>query len=87
MSSEPAWPGEGGDRPGDEVPCTALDARDLDERNPLMIPPCACPRCTGGGPQLDARADAERWLRVSGSRQRLRVERLTLGAGGEAMLG
>ena len=53
--------------------------------NILFIPPCDCPRCAPDR-TYDRTEDGE-WLRVRGHQQRYRVEVITLGATGRAVLG
>lgn len=69
-----------------EQTCRALDFRD-DRRAGIMTPPCDCPRCQ---PERFYQLDDlghDGWLRMSGTRQRYRVERFELGATGRAVLG
>lgn len=68
----------------EDIECTAIGFRPDDERNILMIPPCNCPRCR---PQALPDDERGQWLRVSGRRQRLRVEDLELGETGRELLG
>ncbi|MGI9595643.1 MAG: hypothetical protein ACR2QK_05765, partial [Acidimicrobiales bacterium] len=65
--------------------CTAV-VRDGDAPpNPLFTPPCACPRCA---PEVAYdRSTGDGWLRLSGHRQRYRVELVELGVAGKAVLG
>ncbi|MCP3911562.1 MAG: hypothetical protein GY713_11465 [Actinomycetia bacterium] len=67
-----------------EIECTAIGFSPEDERNKLMVPPCDCPRCRPEAPPDDERG---MWLRVSGRRQRLRVEDLELSRRGRHLLG
>ena len=70
----------------DEIPCTALENDWGDDRpNILMHPQCACPKCKAA--EIENPGAGEGWLRMSGSRQRLRVEALELGETGSALLG
>ena len=68
-----------------DVACTALGNDRSDARNPHMVPPCTCPRCTSEAET--PHPDQGTWLRVSGRTQRLAVEDVTLGATGQALLG
>lgn len=68
-----------------EEDCTAVRNEGEAPPNPLFTPPCTCPRCK---PELVYdRADDDGWLRISGDRQRYRVELHRLGATGRAVLG
>jgi hypothetical protein len=68
-----------------EQPCTALDSRD-DRADLLVTPPCTCPRCAPDRYYATGEGD-DGWLRMSGTRQRHRVEAFQLGATGRAVLG
>ncbi len=81
----PQAPGEVGQVPAEQIECTAFGTDDGDGRNILEIPPCGCPRCTTK--LLQAEEPDARWLRVSGSTQRYRVERIELGPHGRQLLG
>ena len=70
----------------DEIPCTAIENDWGDERpNILMHPQCQCPRCKAA--EVELQNDGEGWLRMSGTRQRLRVEAVELGQTGTEALG
>lgn len=66
--------------------CRALEHRE-DRAAGIMTPPCDCPRCQPE--RFYERNDTgdDGWLRMSGTRQRFRVERFELGATGRAVLG
>ena len=67
----------------EEVECTALE-NDWDAPpNPLMHPPCLCPKCKVD--PLDVEVEPGR-LRASGMRQRPQVEALELGSEGQGLL-
>ncbi|MDG2112519.1 MAG: hypothetical protein P8N02_07905 [Actinomycetota bacterium] len=69
-----------------ELPCTALEADWGDDRpNALMHPQCACPKCAVD--PLEMPPEGEGWLRISGHRQRYRVEAVELGETGSQLLG
>lgn len=53
--------------------------------NILFVPPCDCPRCAPV--RVYERNEHGEWLRVPGRQQRYRVEVLTLGTTGKAVLG
>lgn len=68
-----------------EAECTATVVDGEARPNILFTPPCACPRCAP-----DQTYDTSRdrgWLRVRGHQRRFRVEELTLGERGRAVLG
>jgi hypothetical protein len=67
-----------------DQPCTALDSRD-DRADLLVTPPCDCPRCAPD--RFYQKQDDDGWLRMSGTRQRYRVEPFPLGAAGREVLG
>lgn len=69
-----------------EQPCTALDSRD-DRAALVVTPPCDCPRCAPDRFYQPDDDDDQRWLRMSGTRQRYRVEPFQLGSTGRAVLG
>lgn len=65
--------------------CTAV-VRGGPDPNPLFTPPCQCPDCAPVE-QFESRKRDDGWLRISGDRQRYRVERVTLGDVGIEALG
>ena len=69
----------------DEIECTAIVDDGEVRRHLLYTPPCACPNCAPE-PVVPARADRS-WLRIPGLAQRQRVEVVTLGTVGRAVLG
>lgn len=68
-----------------EVECTRVPGELSERPNILFVPACDCPRCAAE--PVEEYLEDETWLRVSGSRQRLHVEALTLGETGRALLG
>lgn len=77
---------ETGPASGTDAVCTAVTVDGAPRENVLFAPPCTCANCA---PDLNAFSGdpSETWLRMSGSRQRLRVENVELGAAGKALLG
>jgi hypothetical protein len=69
-----------------DVECTALGAVEGDTRNLLMAAPCSCPACTAAAAEAGM-VDDRRWLRITGQRQRFRVEAVDLGPVGRSLLG
>jgi len=68
-----------------ELPCTAIDNDWGDDRpNVLMHPQCACPKCAVDPLEMPEAGDG--WLRISGHRQRYRVEVVELGSAGSELL-
>ena len=67
----------------EEVECTALENDWDSPPNPLMHPPCLCPKCKVD--PLDLKLEPHR-LRASGMRQRPLVEALELGNEGQTVL-
>ncbi len=67
--------------------CTAVVADGDPRPNVLFTPPCTCSWCAPGPAEFAAERPDRNWLRMSGSRQRLRVENVQLGAAGRALLG
>lgn len=68
-----------------DVPCT----RNWEQApgvNPLMVPPCTCPRCTADPVEVIASRD-DNFLRMSGSTRRPRVAPVELGPTGHLLLG
>ena len=69
-----------------DVECTAFERSATTERNALFTPPCTCPRCVA--PDYDTTPDRTTiWLRTEGPPVRHRVEDMTLGHHGQALLG
>ena len=69
------------------VECTAFDTTATNDRNPLMTPPCACPRCAP--PPVEISDDGRKaiWLPVRGRPVRFEVDDLELGRTGHDVLG
>ncbi len=67
----------------EDVKCTALENDWDSPPNPLMHPPCLCPKCKVE--PLDIEVESSR-LRASGMRQRPLVEALELGSEGQNVL-
>ncbi len=67
----------------DEIECTALESDWESPPNPLMHPPCQCPKCKADPVEPDA---APERLRASGMRQRPTVEAVELGHEGQNIL-
>ena len=67
----------------EEVECTALENDWDSPPNPLMHPPCLCPKCKVDPLELELEPDR---LRASGMRQRPLVEALELGNEGQTVL-
>lgn len=68
-----------------EQKCSAQIPEGEAPPNPLFTPPCSCPRCA---PEITyEQSSGDGWLRLSGQRQRYRVELVELGATGRAILG
>ncbi len=73
-----------------EVRCRAITAAHDMPDNILFTPPCDCPRCVSAAVydrNASGRSAHAGWLRLSGHRQRYRVEVVELGATGRAVLG
>ncbi len=69
-----------------EITCTRIPEDPRNPVNPLMAPPCHCPRCSAE-PDVVAETIAAPFLRLSGQQQRFRVEAVDLGPTGRALLG
>ena len=69
----------------DDIACTAVVGDDGERPHLLFTPPCACPRCAPD-PVVHRRVDRN-WLRLPGTATRYRVELVTLGQVGRAVLG
>ena len=69
-----------------DIPCTRIPDDPANPSNPLMVPPCHCPRCTAEPEEVTLRA-AIPFLRVEGRQQRFRVEPVDLGPTGHDLLG
>ena len=67
----------------DEIECTALERDWESPPNPLMHPPCQCPKCKADPVESDVAPDR---LRASGMRQRPMVEAVELGHEGQNIL-
>ena len=67
----------------DEMECTALENEWESPPNPLMHPPCLCPKCKVEPLEFE---NLPGRLRASGMRQRPLVESLELGAEGQNIL-
>jgi hypothetical protein len=68
--------------------CTAVVGGGEPDPNPLFTPPCQCPDCAPTERfEVRGRDRDDGWLRISGDRQRYRVERVTLGDVGTEALG
>ena len=67
----------------DEMECTALENEWESPPNPLMHPPCLCPKCKVEPLEFGHLPGR---LRASGMRQRPLVESLELGAEGQNIL-
>ncbi|MGH1488822.1 MAG: hypothetical protein ACRBK7_05415 [Acidimicrobiales bacterium] len=78
----------GGAADSSDVECTAIVIAGDPRPNVLFTPPCTCSNCAPDRSydHTAGRRD-DRWLRMSGSRQRLRVQNVELGAAGAEMLG
>jgi len=69
-----------------EILCTRVPDDPANPTNPLMVPPCHCPRCSAE-PEVVALRRTIPFLRVAGREQRLRVELFDLGPAGHDALG
>ena len=67
----------------DAVECTATEHA----ANPLVTPPCACPRCAPAAEPREADAPNTIWLATDGRPVRHDVEDMELGRTGHSLLG
>jgi len=67
----------------DEIQCTAIENEWESPPNPLMHPPCQCPKCKVDPIEADPSPGR---LRASGMRQRPAVEAVELGTEGQDLL-